>query len=56
MSQELDECKPLGVGGERGGRAPRASGRAVQRHVGRGLHSLTSWLNLRTFGDTWLTL
>jgi len=53
LSLKVDECKPLEPGG--GPRrtsgethTQRAAGRAGD--AGRGLHSLTSEINLRTFG------
>ena len=48
----MNECKPLGGGG--GGGAVRDFG--FDAVLGRGLHSLTSKLNLSTFGHTLLTL
>ena len=44
-----------GGGGRTAVAAPRNAGR-TGRGAGRGLHSLTSELNLRTFGNTSLTL
>ena len=62
LRAELRVVPLVGRGGDRGGirreviRAPGGVAADVHAPVGRGLHSLTSELNLRTFGNTSLTL